>query len=72
MDHEEGSVLYMAGGEWPDQNPNETFWQFNSVLDEWKELNSLLTPRSELGKNILSHLIFQIIKISGLNLFYFF
>jgi len=50
LEFEEGAVLYMAGGEWPDQNPNETFWQFNSVLDEWKELNSLLTPRSELGK----------------------
>ena len=39
----------MAGGEWPDQNPNETFWQFNSILDEWNESSSLLTPRSELG-----------------------
>ncbi len=46
----EGTMLYMAGGEWPDQNPNETFWQFNSILDEWKELKCLQTPRSELGK----------------------
>ena len=45
----EEKVLYMAGGEWPDGNPNDTFWQFNSTLDEWKQLSSLQTPRSELG-----------------------
>jgi hypothetical protein len=43
------NTLYMAGGEWPDSNPNDTFWSYNSILDEWKELASLLTPRSELG-----------------------
>ena len=41
----------MAGGEWPDASPNETFWQYNSILDEWKELSPLLEPRSELGSN---------------------
>ena len=43
----------MAGGEWPDGNPNDTFWQFNTILDEWKQLFSLQTPRSELGSFIL-------------------
>ena len=34
-----------------DANPNDTFWQFNSILDDWKELCSLQIPRSELGNN---------------------
>ena len=38
-----------------DANPTDTFWQFNSVLDEWKELCSLQIPRSELGKIYLRY-----------------
>ncbi len=33
----------------PDSNPNDTFWNYNSVFDDWKELSSLQIPRSELG-----------------------
>ena len=41
----------MAGGEWPDGNPTDSFWQYNYILDEWKELTNLQTARSELGKS---------------------
>ena len=50
----------MAGGEWPDANPNHTFWQFNSILDDWKELCSLQIPRSELGLTIVDGYVYAL------------
>jgi len=44
-----GSICYMAGGSTPDANPNDLFWQYNSVLDEWSDLANMQNPRSELG-----------------------
>lgn len=50
----------MCGGEWPDSNPNDTFWQYSSILDEWKELCSLQIPRSELGLTIVDNFVYAI------------
>jgi len=54
------ATLYMAGGEWPDSNPSETFWMYNAVLDEWKELASLQTPRAELGMSIVDGCVYAV------------
>ena len=45
----DSSILFMAGGTTPDSNPNELFWQYNSVLNEWKDVTNMQNPRSELG-----------------------
>lgn len=39
----------MAGGERSDSKATDSFWEYNSVLDEWKELQNMQTHRSELG-----------------------
>ncbi len=54
------NMLYMAGGEAPDSTPNETFWVFNTVLDEWKQLASLIIPRAELGMAIVDGCIYAV------------
>ena len=45
----DSSMLFMAGGTTPDSNPNELFWQYNAVLNEWKDISNMQNPRSELG-----------------------
>jgi N-acetylneuraminic acid mutarotase len=50
----------MAGGTTPDSTPNDTFWQYNSILDEWKELSNLQNPRSELGLAIVDGCVYAV------------
>ena len=45
----DGTSLYLAGGETPNGNANNTCWLYNSIADDWRELASLHVPRADLG-----------------------
>jgi N-acetylneuraminic acid mutarotase len=57
--HDE-TLIYMTGGEGPDTMANDTLWQYNSILNEWKQLSSLQTARSELGLAIVDGSIYAV------------
>ena len=40
----------MAGGEYPDGSASKAVWRYDPTLDIWQEVESMQTPRSELGK----------------------
>ena len=42
--------VYMAGGEYPDGSASKSVWRYDPTLDVWQEVESMQTPRSELGK----------------------
>ena len=50
---DDNTILYMGGGLMPTGNCNDTFWQFDTTCNEWKELCPLHKPRSELGMKII-------------------
>ena len=39
----------MAGGEYPDGSASKAVWRYDPTLDIWQEVESMQTPRSELG-----------------------
>ena len=39
----------MAGGEYPDGSASKAVWRYDPTLDHWQEVESMQTPRSELG-----------------------
>ena len=41
--------VYMAGGEYPDGSASKAVWRYDPTLDIWQEVESMQTPRSELG-----------------------
>ena len=45
--------VYMAGGEYPDGSASKAVWRYDPTLDIWQEVESMQTPRSELGNTIL-------------------
>ena len=64
----------MAGGEYPDGSASKAVWRYDPTLDVWQEVESMQTPRSELGKNtekqfetcrrhLIIHIIFEMIRI---------
>lgn len=56
----EETILYIAGGERSDMNATDSFWQYNSILDEWKELQNLQSQRSELGLAVVNGCIYAV------------
>ena len=44
--------VYMAGGEYPDGSASKAVWRYDPTLDIWQEVESMQTPRSELGNVI--------------------
>lgn len=56
----EETILYIAGGERSDMNATDSFWQYNSILDEWKELQNLHSQRSELGLAVVNGCIYAV------------
>lgn len=56
----EETILYIAGGERSDLSATDSFWQYNSILDEWKELQSMQTHRTELGLAIVDGCVYAI------------
>ena len=39
----------MAGGEYPDGSASKAVYRYDPTLDVWQEVESMQTPRSELG-----------------------
>lgn len=52
-----GAYLYLAGGEYPDGNASRSVWRYDPCLDTWDEMQSMQTPRSELGRNLYCFLM---------------
>lgn len=52
-----GASLYLAGGEYPDGNASRSVWRYDPCLDTWDEMQSMQTPRSELGKSLNLHVM---------------
>ncbi|CAF0825285.1 unnamed protein product [Brachionus calyciflorus] len=56
----EETILYIAGGERSDLRATDSFWQYNSILNEWKELQNMQTQRTELGLAIVDGFVYAI------------
>ena len=52
--------VYMAGGEYPDGSASKSVWRYDPTLDVWQEVESMQTPRSELGKTTWSSIYIYI------------
>jgi hypothetical protein len=49
LEFQDGTSLYLAGGEMPSGSANNTFWMYNSIADDWRELACLQVPRTDLA-----------------------
>ncbi|KAI4888105.1 hypothetical protein NFI96_021830 [Prochilodus magdalenae] len=45
-----GSMLYLAGGEFPDGSASREMWRYDPCFDSWLEMAPMNVARSELGK----------------------
>lgn len=45
-----GSVLYLAGGEFPDGSASREMWRYDPCFDSWLEMAPMNVARSELGE----------------------
>ena len=55
--------VYMAGGEYPDGSASKSVWRYDPTLDVWQEVESMQTPRSELGKTTWNSIYIYIYKM---------
>ncbi|XP_077475924.1 kelch-like protein 24 isoform X1 [Stigmatopora argus] len=54
------SLLYIAGGEFPDGSASRETWRYDPCFDSWMEMASMSVPRSELGLVMLDGLIYAV------------
>lgn len=50
-----GSMLYLAGGEFPDGSASREMWRYDPCFDSWLEMAPMNVARSELGKPEMHH-----------------
>nr|WEX30467.1 Kelch-like protein 20a-A-3 [Carassius gibelio] len=62
-----GSMLYLAGGEFPDGSASREMWRYDPCFDSWTEMAPMNVARSELGNgqqictNECFHGLFQLV-----------
>ncbi|XP_057673478.1 kelch-like protein 3 isoform X1 [Corythoichthys intestinalis] len=54
------SILYLAGGEFPDGSASRWMWRYDPCFDTWMEIAPMNAPRSELGLVMLDGLIYAV------------
>ena len=45
------NFMYLCGGEYPDGSATRAVFRYDPVLDEWRDMASLHTQRSEVGRS---------------------
>ncbi|XP_059898366.1 kelch-like protein 20 [Gadus macrocephalus] len=53
-----GSIMYLAGGEFPDGSASREMWRYDSCFDSWLEMAHMNVARSELGLVMLDGFLF--------------
>ncbi|XP_029914324.1 kelch-like protein 20 [Myripristis murdjan] len=55
-----GSILYLAGGEFPDGSASREMWRYDPSFDSWLEMAPMNVARSELGLVMLDGYVFAV------------
>ncbi|XP_051570772.1 LOW QUALITY PROTEIN: ring canal kelch homolog [Myxocyprinus asiaticus] len=55
-----GSMLYLAGGEFPDGSASREIWRYDLCFDSWLEMAPMNVARSELGLVMLDGCVFAV------------
>ncbi|XP_077086819.1 kelch-like protein 20 isoform X3 [Siphateles boraxobius] len=55
-----GSMLYLAGGEFPDGSASREMWRYDPCFDSWLEMAPMNVARSELGLVMLDGYVFAV------------
>ncbi|KTF89314.1 hypothetical protein cypCar_00018901 [Cyprinus carpio] len=55
-----GSMLYLAGGEFPDGSASREMWRYDPCFDSWSEMAPMNVARSELGLVMLDGYVFAV------------
>ncbi|XP_039631374.1 kelch-like protein 3 [Polypterus senegalus] len=55
-----GSILYLAGGEFPDGSASREMWRYDPCFDTWQEMAPMNIARSELGLAMLDGFVFAV------------
>ncbi|XP_077415907.1 kelch-like protein 24 [Vanacampus margaritifer] len=54
------SILYLAGGEFPDGSASREMWRYDPCFDTWMEMASMNASRSELGLVMLDGFVYAV------------